>query len=119
MGNGNDGDGGYHGCQIEGHAHLDAACGFSIRNIRLQANDGTFQGKCEALTGGGWAPSPPWAPSPWAPAPAWDPDEPDAPDSGCDSNPGCAGLGLAGECCPAESGDWLDCCNWGKATAVV
>lgn len=66
--NGNSGDSGYQGC-AHGHPHLDAACGFSIRNIRLQANDGTFPGKCAALTNA----APPSPPSPPSPSPAWQP----------------------------------------------
>lgn len=66
--NGNSGDDGFKGC-AKGHPHLDAACGFSIRNIRLQANAGTFPGKCESLTNS--APPSPTPPSP--PSPAWQP----------------------------------------------
>mmetsp|Transcript_20729 Transcript_20729/g.45133 ORF Transcript_20729/g.45133 Transcript_20729/m.45133 type:complete len:991 (+) Transcript_20729:203-3175(+) len=31
--------------------------------------------------------------------------------SSCESNPGCAGLNLAGECCPTISGVFLGCCD--------
>lgn len=59
--NGNAGDGGYKSCG-KNQAHLGSACGFSIRNIRVQADDGTFSGKCESLTNAA-PPSPPPAPS--------------------------------------------------------
>lgn len=50
--NGLDGDGGYQGC-AGGQPHYSSGCTFSVTNIRFKASPGTFQGKCEALTGGG------------------------------------------------------------------
>merc|ERR1712070_38581 len=38
------------------------------------------------------------------------PPESDAPSAACSANPGCASLGLAGDCCPNSSGMRLGCC---------
>lgn len=46
--NGNSGDGGYVGC-AGGHTTVGSECAYSIRNIRLQAAEGSLPSSCAAL----------------------------------------------------------------------
>eukprot|EP00756_Hemistasia_phaeocysticola_P016988 Hpha_TRINITY_DN15509_c0_g7::TRINITY_DN15509_c0_g7_i1::g.105923::m.105923 len=55
-------------------------------------------------------PSPPGPTPPTPPSPTPPPPSPPS-SAACSANPGCAKLGLAGNCCPANDGTILACCN--------
>lgn len=116
--NGNSGDGGYAAC-AGGRTHRSSGCSTSVRNIRAQAAEGTFAGKCAALARD-TPPSPPTPtptpvprPSPHpvpAPTPAPTPAPPPSPAGIWECRSG-QKSGLGGDSDLSKTGDDVSTCQ--------